>query len=1459
MPQISKIRIVNFNYNDGNRFIPDELYDLSSSESGEALNSLFNLNNGGGKTVLVQLMMQPVHPKAMAGGRRIEDYFVHPGNHSYILLEWNLDGSKEKLLTGISIAASSSNSSDENQRGNTVKYYMFMTHYESYSSYGIANLELSKNENGNYVPASYEYVKERAKTSRGELSCYSSDETKKWTDLLEDYGIFRAEWETVIEPLNKDEGGLSQYFDEAKTSDRLISKFFIPAIEHKIIRAVPKGADSSLETMLINYAKRIKDKEFEIQRRDTNKKLLGDLAVVNEISETLYDLNESLVDYVSEARGFIAALVRRISSVSSEIERINDKIAEQDELINHIKYEEISKAYYVAEEKHEKARIAFEEAKTLFEKAKAEFDAKKREEDILQCAKLYGQITETEAKIKEINKLIEDKESNSEDAERIASLKYSVFVKAQEAEKEQEEKTKALDDNIERESEVVTTCENTKKTADEELGVAKEKYNKAEAKCDAAKDNTDKRIKNLQIDVIRRFDGFYPNEEIEDERRQKTEAKKRQIAAAQEMEEHIGLINQRIETIPEERASIEIENGKLAGSLKTAEDEIAEYDSLYKDVVEICEKYSLEDHAMFSDTMRNAIRRDIAATEADFVTKRRSRDVLNEKKEAAENGYLHILPEIMRYVVSTGLNPMTGEEYICGLLEDKTITNEKAERILSAYPEMAYALLFQTEKDIQRLLSAGNIGWLPAVVPLLTMKQVGQIIDESMESSALLAAYDKEFFVDRTSYVNHINEEIAQTEEKLQLLQTHKEAGEADQKLADRFTYAQDWRAQKESEIASYNERIRDGKLKQHKLDEELDALKVEREGLIERRKECEESIQKADNWLESFAELSVMLSDEVEAFNKLQDESIVLRDAETALRTATDDLHKHITMLNALRNEREGSVSAQKTVQDILHKVENAKFAKIQEGDFLALFSQYNVLVESQNESLARLRDTLGIALKNKKAFEDELVTYPCRKDEYVSAVFSPELLMAAKRQKEQCEQEKDEKQTAFTAENAECKAAESALSQAKEALSEHEGMPLPKGEIGDSFKQRIKNAGAEINTLKVNSAQMDNEKRTLVRINDRASDVLKEYVIETNGKSVLLAERPEEQWQSLKENMLSCKQEYEKKKNALNIKINSVIADYKHIALAEIVGKLEAIVGMLDNVELKGDRLFTVSDSISVMITSIEKINSKIETDLKEIDSDFKYLEDQCYLQGKRVYTDLRMIANSSKAHIYEGKPQIQMLKIDLPEEKEISEEASRVSIRKEIEQGANELKEMLDTADDKQIIKKAKGIVGSEKLLHRFIVRETNIPVKVYKIDLNSSNSSYKTWEDTLKQSSGAEKFVVFFSVVLTLMNYNRAISGVTSKNARSVLILDNPFGKITSAHLLKPMFDIAKHFNVQLICLSDINKSDVTSCFECVIKLVIKPQNLSSFEIMTHEGNEKIEHGYYKIMNGQMSLF
>ena len=531
MPQISKIRIVNFNYNDGNRFIPDELYDLASPDTGKALNTLFNLNNGGGKTVLVQLMMQPVHPKAMAGGRRIEDYFSHTGDHSYILLEWNLDGSKEKLLTGISIAASSSASTEEDKRGNSVKYYTFTTHYDTFSAYSISSLELSSNDNGNYVPAQFDYVREKAKSSRGLLTYYSSDDAVKWAEFLAEYGIFRTEWESVIEVLNKDEGGLNQYFDEAKTSDKLIAKFFIPAIEQKLMSVASQGTDCSLETMLINYAKKITDKESVIKQRDTNKKLLEDLEGVSEISDDLYNANDAFVANVSETRGFAAALGNRMNAVNEDTGRVAQEIEGQNTLITRIDHEKKSKNYYVASEKRDRVKADMEEALALLEQSKATLEAKRHEEDILQSAKLYRQIQKADGKITGLKKLIEDKENHSDDAERIANLKYSVLVKAREAKSEQESIRAELEEKINQESATVKECQDAKKKSEAARDSAIKRYTEAEAALNASKSNTDKRVANLQIDVIRRFTGFYAEEELEAAKSQREESKKEQETA----------------------------------------------------------------------------------------------------------------------------------------------------------------------------------------------------------------------------------------------------------------------------------------------------------------------------------------------------------------------------------------------------------------------------------------------------------------------------------------------------------------------------------------------------------------------------------------------------------------------------------------------------------------------------------------------------------------------------------------------------------------------------------------------------------------------------------------------------------------------------------------------------------------------------------------------------------------
>lgn len=193
-------------------------------------------------------------------------------------------------------------------------------------------------------------------------------------------------------------------------------------------------------------------------------------------------------------------------------------------------------------------------------------------------------------------------------------------------------------------------------------------------------------------------------------------------------------------------------------------------------------------------------------------------------------------------------------------------------RSMEIESELDYALLFNNEKDIKRLLSAGNIEWLPAVVPLFTMAQIDHIFDGTKEAGAFLTAHDKSFFADREGYFDRLSDEISNLEDRLAQLLNHLQEGKEDRNVADRFTYAEDWRKVQETQIASYKDRIREFEKKKKELESELQRLQEEGSHLTERQKECTDLIQKVDKWLDSFCELREMISEEQDKYKAEQD-----------------------------------------------------------------------------------------------------------------------------------------------------------------------------------------------------------------------------------------------------------------------------------------------------------------------------------------------------------------------------------------------------------------------------------------------------------------------------------------------------------------------------------------------------------------------------------------------------------
>ena len=94
------------------------------------------------------------------------------------------------------------------------------------------------------------------------------------------------------------------------------------------------------------------------------------------------------------------------------------------------------------------------------------------------------------------------------------------------------------------------------------------------------------------------------------------------------------------------------------------------------------------------------------------------------------------------------------------------------------------------------------------------------------------------------------------------------------------------------------------------------------------------------------------------------------------------------------------------------------------------------------------------------------------------------------------------------------------------------------------------------------------------------------------------------------------------------------------------------------------------------------------------------------------------------------------------------------------------------------------------------------------------------------------------------------------------------MDNPFGPISSEHLLKPLFDIAKKYNTQLICLTDLKQNSIMNQFKVIFMMKIVENTSGTMEYLkveesTYNGEdeaaeENLEMLHYHQEVEQMSL-
>ncbi len=254
--------------------------------------------------------------------------------------------------------------------------------------------------------------------------------------------------------------------------------------------------------------------------------------------------------------------------------------------------------------------------------------------------------------------------------------------------------------------------------------------------------------------------------------------------------------------------------------------------------------------------------------------------------------------------------------------------------------------------------------------------------------------------------------------------------------------------------------------------------------------------------------------------------------------------------------------------------------------------------------------------------------------------------------------------------------------------------------------------------------------------------------------------------------------------------------------------------------------------------MTEIILKIIKVAEDDKRESDTELQTFLSHLLMYVRHVSTELGDIQNKTRIKVGDGYKQIFVF--DIPKwEDEEGKNALRGYINETIE--AYE-KESEQWEHDEILLRKSIEERLSVKNLLQVIMKENTIKIKCRKVTNDMQiNKAPMVWESTNKWSGG-EKWSKNMTLFLSLLNYmaeKKQHLDVHQKKQRAV-ILDNPFGKASSDHVLKPVFMIAEKLGFQIIALTAHAEGKfISEYFPVVYSCKLRGAIDQSKQIMTNE--------------------
>ena len=785
---------------------------------------------------------------------------------------------------------------------------------------------------------------------------------------------------------------------------------------------------------------------------------------------------------------------------------------------------------------------------------------------------------------------------------------------------------------------------------------------------------------------------------------------------------------------------LEISQHDISKQIEAIKSDIDEYNSKFKAVCEVLYSLSLNENLAFTGEPQKVLTSLIDELNDKINSTKRKIETLYEQKKNALNGTIHLPQSAVDFLDSTGVEYISGTAYL-------SEQDGLRETILNTEPLVAFSVIVSGEKERKTIFeNITNASWVMSAIPVFTLSEIAKIADGvHICDDIFITAYSHDYFSNKKTYIETIDEQIKKNQGNLTILESKLKEKIHSLEIISDFNYAESYKRDMELNLETLKETKRNNET-------DINNLNTDNKKIAERKSEIKETEKKIIFELNilnqknsRFDELCKKMSEYYEISQTVSNNNSALSSINRQLKFTSDSLLSLKENHNSI-TEKQNLFFAKKEEYQLVISETDGKSADLITDSYDNLKTQYETCKKKFSDDEQALTNRLSECKEKIIKAENGLKNIGVSEAEYSVAVYSIEAVNKAESEIEKAEEEWKalfKLQTEYESQSARLNESKN---DAYNSIAKMEKDVLPKSQIGADFDNRIKKCKAEF------AAVSDNISEKTAEIKLKRAEKIAEKHCDSSETHCFI-----DIYDNMSEDLRNKIEKSEKTlKHNENLSLEWVKENLSDFAEKEHIFKnvIEQIKSFVNEASL-GDKYFTMRLKLEQDIETFNKQKARLDTELSDIESSKNELVSNCLQRSIRLYSNLKLLSSKSKVKIFEQYKQ--MIKIKLPDISD-NDVSATTRMTQYIESCVHEYLSVSEQRDIKKCEQAAHRYMNLRRLLNCYI-GQSDIPVDVYKIGNSPQTSSYRKWERALKANSGGEKFVVFFALILSMMNYAR----------------------------------------------------------------------------------------------------